>query len=386
MSFFAHTSESRVRARRATVNGIGPEFAEVLASKGIDARDRAEQIRLNRAQKRSLAAQLRNPSRSERVTIPLAPGAVKASLDRSDVTQQQLLNEVAMESVEDDFINDIVAPVQLVDDRSGKVYVSSRTANRAEVSDELGRRASPNRIPSGLSSVEYKCETYGLASDIDEQLRGEHPLLENVARETRRLGSSVNLQQELRVVQGKLFTSGTYNASNRATLSSGYQWNGGTSANPISDMLTAVAAIKAAPTHAVMSLEVYQAIALNDELRAILSSTHEGLIDPDEFALYFGIMESIVNRGEYASAAAPTTMTRILSTASLALIHANSDPSMRTFLRQYRLRQGARGFVTSTWLDNDPGAAGFTKIKVAHDTHVVTVDDTYGYLLINVRQ
>lgn len=381
------TSETRRRALRSTIDGLGPEVAEILASKGLDPRDYAAQLRLSRAERRSFGAQLRAPSRRVSLDIPAAPGAVKASLDRSDVTQRTLLNEVALQSMEDVFIQDVVAPVQLVDVSSGKQYVSSRTADRAEVSDDLGERGRANRIPSGLSSVNYDVKAYGLESDVNEQLAGEHPLLENVANETRRVAAAVYLQQELRVVVGKLFTSTTYNSSNRANLSAGYQWNGGASANPIRDMNTAIAAMNAPATHVVMSLEVLQAITENDDLRAILSASHEGLFTADELAQYWGIGEAIVNRGQYAAAATPTAMSRILSATDLALIHANPSPRMRTFLRQYRLRQGANGMVATARFDGgEAGVAGYTFPKVAHQTDIVTVDDTYGYFIGNVRR
>ncbi len=384
---FIKTTESHQRALRATVDGIGPEVAEILQSKGIDPRTWAAQIRAQRAERTSFGAQLRAPRRHVSLEIPAAPGAVKASLDRADVTQRTLLNEVALQSMEAEFIQDVVAPVQLVDLSSGKQYVSSRTADRAEVSDSLGERGRANRIPSGLSSVNYDCVAHGLESDVNEQLAGEHPLLENVANETRRVASAVHLQQELRVVIGKLFTSTTYNSSNRASLSSGYQWNGGASASPITDMNTAVAAMNAPPTHVVMSLEVYHAITVNDDLRAILSANHEGLFTADELAMYWGIGEAIVNRGQYAPASSPSTMSRILSATDLALIHANPNRNMRTFLRQYRLRQGANGMVATARFDGgEAGVAGFTFPKVAHQTDTVVVDDTYGYLIANVKR
>lgn len=381
------TTDSHRRALRATVGGIGPEVAEILASKGLDPRDYAESLRLNRAERRSLGAQLRSPRRHAQREIPEAPGAVKASLDRADVTQRTLLNEVALGAMEDAFINETVAPVQLVDQSSGKQYVSSRTADRAEVDDNLGERAQANKIPSGLSSVTYDCKPYGLESDVNEQLAGEHPMLESVANETRRVAGAVHLQQELRVVIGKIFTSGTYNVSNTSSLSSGFQWNGGASANPIRNMNTAVAAMNAIATHLVMSLEVMQAIAENDDLRAILSANHDGLFSADDLAMYWGIGEAIVNRGQYAAASAPTTMARILSSTDLAMVHANPNKAMRTFLRQYRLRQGANGMVATARFDGGAaGVAGFTFPKVAHQTDIVTVDDTYGYLLQNVRR
>lgn len=382
-----HTSESHRRALRATLDGIGPEVAEILQSKGIDPRNFAAQIRQNRAERRSFGAQLRAPSRRVAMDIPAAPGAVKASLDRSDVTQRTLLSEVALQSMEDVFIQDVVAPVQLVDVSSGFQYVSSRTADRAEVDDTLGERGRATRIPSGLSRVNYDCQPYGVESDVNEQLAGEHPLLENVANETRRVAASLFLQQELRIVRGKLFTSTTYNGANRASLSSGYQWNGGASANPIRDMNTAVAAMNAPGTHVIMSLEVLQAITENDDLRAILSANHEGLFTADELAMYWGIEEAIVNRGQYAPAATPTAMSRILSSTDLAIIHANPGARMRTFLRQYRLRQGANGIVATARFDGgESGVAGYTFPKAAHQTDCVVVDDTYGYFIGNVRR
>lgn len=386
MSIAIKTSETRQKALRETVDGIGRGPAEILQTLGLDPRDWAAEIRRRRAERSALAA-CRPPQRAPTLGLAPPPGAVALSLDPSDVTVRTLLNEVALESMEEAFIQDVVAPVQLVDLRSGQQYVTSRTANRAEVDDHLGEAARANRIPSGLSSVQYDCETYGLESDVNEQLAGEHPLLENVSNETRRVGQAVYLQQELRVCgpSGALFTSGNYAVANVQALGAGFNWNGGASANPISDMNDALAAMIAPPTHAVMCLEILQAIQENDDLRAILSAGHDGLISADEFGMYWGIPDVLVSRGQYAAAATPTAMSRILPTTALAILHANGSPRARTFLRQYRLRQGAQGIVTTTRLDLEPGVMGFTRIKVAHQTDLVVVDNQYGALLTGVR-
>ena len=379
------TRETRLRARRATIDGIGPEAAEILASLGVDARQRAAEIRASRS---AVGAASRPPRRDIFLSVPPPPGAVALGLDPSDVTIRTLLSEAALESMEGAFLQDQVAPVQLVDQRSGQVYLTSRTANRAEVRDDLGEGAPAARIPSGLSSVTYDCKPYGLESDVNEQLAGEHPLLENVANETRRVGQAVYLQQELRVCgpSGALFTTGNYAAANVQALSGGYQWNGGASANPIQDMNDALAAMHAAPTDLAMSLEVMQAIQENDDLRAILSAGHDGLISADEFGLYWGIARVHVSRAQYAASATPTAMSRILSTSALAMFVSSASPRARTFLRQFRLRQGANGIVTTTRHDGVPGVAGFTRIKVAHQTDLVVVDNTYGALITGVRQ
>ena len=314
---------------------------------------------------------------------------MKASLDPNDVTQRTLLNEVALEAVEDEFISDMVAPVQLVDLRSGRQYITSRTANRAEVSDELSTRGKAERIPSGLGHFDYDCKPYGLSSDVNTELAGEHPLLENVSLETRRVGNSVHLQQELRVVggaRGALWQTATYHSDNVVTLTDGFQWNGGGSANPVRDLNTALAAMIAPPTHFACSLEVWQGIQESDQLRVILSAMHAGLFTTDEFALYFGIEEGVVNRGQYASVSDPNNMTRILSMTDFALFHASASPKERSLMRQIRLRQGAQGIVTTPWVDYEPGVSGFTRIKVAHETHVVVIDNKYGALIRGARR
>lgn len=388
MTIAIQTSETRRKALRETIDGIGRGPAEILQTLGLDPRDWAAEIRRRRAERVAMGS----PRAARRASDVLAtltppPGATPLSLDPSDVTQRTLLNEVALESIEETFLADVIAPVQLVDLRSGRQYVASRTANRAEVDDHMGERARATRIPSGLSQVDYDCEPFGLESDVNEQLAGEHPLLENVSYETRRVGTAVHLQQELRVCgpSGALFTAGNYAAANVQALGAGFNWNGGASANPISDMNDALAAMTVVPTHLVMSQEVLQAAQENDDLRAILAAGHEGLIGAEEFAMYWGIANALVSRGQYAATATPTTMTRILSTTALAMVHANGSPRARTFLRQYRLRQGARGIVTTTRFDASIGVSGFTVIKVAHQTDLVVVDNRYGALITGVR-
>lgn len=382
------TSESRRRALRATVDGIGPETAEILQSLGIDPRTWAAEIRARRLSRAAIGATRASRTAPALVGIPRPEGAKALSLDRGDLSHRQMLNEVAMESMEDSFIQEIVAPVQLVDDSSGRLRLASRTANRAEVDDEMADRARANRVPSGLSTIDYDCKPYGLESDVNEQLAGEFPLLENVAAETRRLGGLVYLQQELRVVRDTLFASGSYHASNAQNLGSGFQWNGGTDANPIRNMNAALASMTAPPTHYVASLEVFQAIQENDDLRAIVAShpDNRGLLSVDEFGMYFGIPDAVVNRGDYAPASTPSTLTRILSTTDLAIVHVNPARNMRSFMRQIRMRRGANGIVTRTWFSPEAGGDGFTHINVNHMTHLKIIDNQQGALIQNVRR
>lgn len=386
-------SAQRRRAAKPTQYGMNPAIAERLASFGIDPRDRAASIEASRAAMNARGAAAMDggtviPVTTHARRIPVQRSLSELSLDRSDVTQQLLLDETALASYEDSFIQDEVCPVHLVpaNAREGKFYVSSRSADRAEVDDTLATGARATRVPSGLSSVEYVLQDYGLESDVNDQLAMEHPLLENVTAETERLGQLVFLQQEKRVVTTGLFTSTNYNSACRRALAGGYNWNGGASADPVADMHTVFAAMDAPPTHAVFSIETFQAAQQNAALRELLLSHpgNGGLLGAGDFGMYFGIPNVIVNRGQYM-ATGGSSMSRIVSTTALAILHVNADPRRRSFARTIRMRQGANGIVTTNWFDKAPGVQGYTRIKVAHTSQFKVIDDRYGAIITGMR-
>ena len=73
---FIKTTESHQRALRATVDGIGPEVAEILQSKGVDPRTWAAEIRARRTGRAPPGAAGRTSVPSEpdrRLTPPLFP-------------------------------------------------------------------------------------------------------------------------------------------------------------------------------------------------------------------------------------------------------------------------------------------------------------------------
>lgn len=385
-------SAQRRRSAKPTSFGMNPAVAERLASFGIDPRDHAEGIAANRAAMNARADAALNPSA---VTVtqharraPVQHNLSELSLDPSDVSQQLLLNETALASYEDSFIQDEVAPVQLVATnlREGKFYVSSRSADRAQVDDNLSDQARATRVPSGLSSVTFDLKDYGLESDVNDQLAMEHPLLENVSAETERLGSLVLLQQELRVVSTGIYTSTNYASACRRALAGGYNWNGGASADPVADMQAMIAAADAPFTHAVFSIETFQAAQSNAALREILLShpSNAGFLTAGDFGMYFGIQNVVVNRGQYM-AVGGSSMSRICSTTALALLHVNADPRRRSFARQIRMRNGANGMVVTTWFDRSPGVRGMTRIKVAHTSQFKVIDDRYGAIITGMR-
>lgn len=385
-------SAQKLRSAKPTSYGMNPAVAERLASFGIDPRDHAASIAANRESMNARADAALN-ARGATVThhprrAPVKHQLSEMSLDPSDVSQQLLLNESALASYEDSFIQDEVAPVHLVPAnlREGKFYVNSRSADRAQVDDNLSSEARATRVPSALSSVTFELKDYGLESDISDQLAMEHPLLENVVAETERLGALVLLQQELRVVNTGIYTSTNYASACRRALAGGYNWNGGASADPVADMHAVIAAMEAPPTHAVFSIETFQAAQQNAALRELLLSHpgNAGLIGAGDFGMYFGIPNVIVNRGQYM-ATGGSSMSRICSTTALAILHVNASPRARSFARQIRMNDGANGIVVTTWFDRAPGKRGFTRIKVAHTSQFKVIADTYGGIITGMR-
>lgn len=100
-------------------------------------------------------------------------------------------------------------------------------------------------------------------------------------------------------------------------------------------------AMYAPATHAVMSLEAWQAAQISDDLRAVLASqiNNKGTLQREDFANYWGIPNVIVDEQRYAPIGT-NAQARLYRRDHRARARL-AQPEMRTFLRNFMLRGGA---------------------------------------------
>lgn len=384
---FIRDSAQRLRARQPTVYGMSPAVAEMLTGRGIDPRAHADRLR-------SLHASVnlgREPEPGELVAairdrFGNAEAFAELALTPNDVVVRELIQQAALDSFDGENIVESYCPTQFVDAREGEYKLRDRQTDNQEVDDAVGPRSDSKGIPQEISAGTYKVITRALHDTVDRKVANVAPSIESRMIAAMRVRKALMRQHEIRCAVA-LMTSTNYASSCRITVSSGEQWNGGASADPIDDMQDAIAAMTAPPTHAVMGLETWQAAQANDDLKAILGTMpgNRGLLTPLDFALYFALEQVLVSRRVYTAIGA-STESRVYGVASVALAHVSRDPEARTFMRNFMLRQGAGGLVSSSWTKAGTGGVGLDYEQLAMEQVHKVIDDTYGALIINARQ
>ena len=365
----------RRRTNAPTTFGMNPFAAERLQSFGVDPRDFAEAQR----------AQARTEGRRRVPQQPASPVVSELSIDYRDVTTRVILQQAALGAYEVDFIAEEVAPSAFVDQMKGTIILEDSTEERREVEDTASSRGQASEAPSAVLTVNYNClerqvEDHQSRSDADKA-----PMLMTMTRLVEKTSRKAKRQHEIRVMR-KLTATASYNANNRRALGGTANWNGGSAADPFADMQFCLAALYAPPTHAVMSLEAWQAAQINDDLRAVLASqiNNAGTLRREDFAAYWGIPNVIVDEQRYTALGA-TTQSRLYPAATIAILHVSANPEMRTFVRNFMMRGGAGGFTVLPWYEEKVGPKGSDFAKVSYSNDLAGVDDTYGAIITGVR-
>lgn len=366
----------RIRAAMPTDFGMNPEVAERLKSFGIDARDLAERIRTTSP---AVGALRRSPPGSAR------PVTREFNIDHNDVTQRELLQQTALEAWEPGFIAEELAPSAFVDNTKGTFPVLDVTQERSEIDDRASPLGTPNQLQSSVSLINYTLVPRFLQDLQERKSAMVAPGVASFAKVVERLTVKAKRQHEIRVKRA-VQTTGNYASACVQALGAGANWNGGASADPIGDVQDILAAMQAHPTHAVMSLEAWQAVQNNDDIRAILASQYDnkGLLRPMDFGLYFGIPNVVIDEQRVTLIGA-SSQTRLYDSDKIAFLHVSADSEMRTFLRNFMLRGGAGGFHVQTWFSPSHGQHGADFAKIAYDNDLVVVDNTYGGIITGMR-
>lgn len=375
MSILIKDAAQRRRANSPTTFGMNPFAAERLQSFGVDPRDFAERQRaLGRTEGRRRLP-LQNPN----------PVVAELSIDYRDVTTRVILQQAALSAYEAEFIAEEVAPSAFVDQMKGTVILEDSTEERREVEDTASARGKSGEAPSAMLSVDYSCvervlEDYQSRSDAEKA-----PSLLSITRLVEKLSRKAKRQHEIRVKSAVTLAT-NYASANRRALVGTTNWNGGVTADPFADMQFCLGAMYAPATHAVMSLEAWQAAQINDDLRAVLASqsTNGGVLQPQDFANYWGIPNVIVDEQRYTPIGT-SAQARLYPAGTIALMHVSPNPEMRTFLRNFMLRGGAAGFTTLAWFDEGLGPKGSDRAKVSYSNSISVVDNTYGAIITGMR-
>lgn len=366
---YINTTETRDRARKPTKLGINPAIEERMLAFGLDPQELAHRVSLSR------------PSRAARDRQRLA----LALLSPSDVVTAEPMAQAAMMFESNSYIADEVCPIQRVNERTGIYYKYDRDQARSLIETKVGPMSKSKEISPDISTGTYLVEDHSLQDVVAGVTENANPSLRLRASAATRIADRLMMMREYRVSQ-LLGTAANYAAANQFSLGAAFKWNGGASADPIKDMLTAIEAMRVECTHVVMSDVVWHAVQQNAAIKAILASQfdNKGLLRTADFGLYFGVPNVMVTKAEYENSSGARK--RIWSEADLILLNVNDAPDERTFARTFRLNQGAGGFVSSSWIDMEMGPNGTHKAKISHADDEAIIASDYGAIITGVKQ
>lgn len=374
-------SAQKIRANRPTARGMHPAVEDRLKRLGIDPDQRARAI--------ALAAGTTGAARRAPSTAAGAAARDKVlalSLDPGDVRVRPLLDRAALMYKNEAFVADDVCPVELVGERSAQYQIWGRDDDLESPDPEIGPEGSAKEVNPTLSDDNFSVRDFALKGAVKRDTEMANPTLGLRARVTGNVKNRLALWREI-AVAGAFLNSANYSGDNLIALSSGFEWNGGASADPVADMLDATEAVTGADiTDMVMSDIVWHAVVQNDDLKAILASQidNQGILREGVFAGYFGVKRLRVCKASRKTAAGRV---RIWGTGSLWMGYVDPAPGQLTFARTFRLRQGAGGYVTKIIPKEDAGINGVEFVRVAHsDDPCKIVAPTYGVLITGVRQ
>lgn len=380
------TTATRERVNRPTKLGLHPAVAERLRAFGIDPEQRAREIE----QDHGRAAPRRMPAAARLSLAARAqgnPGLIEMSLDPDDVRVTPLLNQTALMYEDNTYIADVVAPVQLVTEKSAKYKIWDRGPFRSLLDSRIGPNGSAKEVAPTLSEDNYSTVKRGLKAFANNDTELANPTLAVRAASVEEVMQLHYVQREFDIAT-MFHTTANYPGANVKTLTTGgggTNWKQGSGANPISDMLTLMEAIPNDVTHVVMSDIVWHAAQQNTAIKAILATrllNNDGLLRTADFSLYFGIPNVLVTKADYRDDTGARK--RLWSEANLWMGNVNMARDRRTFCRTFRLRQGAGGWVTKVWRDEDRGSNGGDWVRTAYDEDRKIVSSDNGAVIVNV--
>lgn len=321
----------------------------------------------------------------------------RAVLTQSDVNISSAMSSfVGGYGMNDRFaIADAVCPPVLVSQPSGQYHTwSSADLVNNVTNDVVAGDAEIKTVSPSLSSDSYSCVNYGLASFINNNVvaAADAPLDPRMAA-YRRVMNAMAMKRELRVAALAQDTTTTF-ASYKTDLSSTTKWNGGTSSDPVSNLLTAIDSAMMPITDICLSQGSWHALIQNSNVQKFgLSNIGEKIMSmsPDEVASRLGLegIKFHIGRMKYKNSSG--TVTWIWGTACTLLhiptgasIDEEEIPTLRTF--RWNAPVGSNGFELREWEVPSKGQRGGRMVAVVTSEVQKAVAPVTGYVITGCVQ
>lgn len=309
-------------------------------------------------------------------------------LDPGDVIVPELLSQAALEWKNFASVHERVAPIQVEKAPSGNYFVYDRAGQRAVVDSRIGPSGTVRTISRRVQNQSYLTEPRALHGFVNRLTMGVSASLANMASETAFVLGAHDREME-RDVALELFTPGNYPGSNVLTLGATFQWNGGSAATPVQNVLDLQLAIPAVVNHAVLSDLTWSAAQVNPQLQNILfgrNAVANGVLQPMDFALFFGVENVLISKMLVDDELG--TGRRVWGDTDLWMGHVNAARDELTAVRRFRAAVGGtnQGVAVRTAF-NPSGPLGRDDVYVTRvDSKPYFVGPDFAGVIRNVRR
>ncbi len=304
-----------------------------------------------------------------------------------DLHVDAILSNLSFKYRNEQFIWRNVMPEVRVQKRSDKYFIYRKEDAYRVYDDTVGPKSLPNEVDWGVSSDTYTVKDHALGDWLPQETieNADTPLQPEIDTNDF-LNLALDVAQEKRVAD-IVFNAATYPSGNKVTLSGTAQW-GGSSDDPIGDVLTAVESCFVRANTLIFGQEAWQVFRkLPEVLDAVKGATRfqntpGGIASPSEVANLLEVDRVLVGRARYITTkeGQTPTYTRLWGKHCVAL-YVDPNPGLRSITFGVTFVESPR----QTMRDFDPkrGVKGAHYIKVAWNSDEKVIAPDLGYMIEN---
>jgi len=322
-----------------------------------------------------------NKAEVEKANAAIRAKALTPGISHSDST----IANMSVQYGNSEYIGIRLMPVIPQQHKSGSFFTYDKRAQLAYPDDALGVRGSPNEITRTRGTGSFTTLGYGYKDFVDNgELQNADAPLDDLADATSGLLEALAFREEMRIAA--ILTTAANYSGNTTALGAAVRWDDAGS-TPVADIAAARNALWTGrgpgKVVAFTSLAVWTAMQSNAQMQDMFKYTKDGLLQPQQWANYFGIDELLIGaaRKDTANEGQTASYSRIWGDV-FGLVRVATTPSVRNASFGYTFRFG--GIDTAQVFDPMIGTKGGYWAKASVDeVHKIVAPDT-SFLLTTV--